>query len=69
MPIPKEKDRKPPSDVLLAIKRIIDYLWQDEKANFENCDHEQDEHVFRSLIIVRDSLEEPPPDIDVESYH
>ena len=34
-----------------AIKKIITYLWEDEKKDYESCESKE-EHIFDSLKIV-----------------
>ena len=42
-----------PADVEKELRRIIDYLWQEEKDSFECCPlHERGDHIFKSLIVV-----------------
>lgn len=35
----------------IAIKKIITYLWEDEKKDYESCESKE-EHIFDSLKIV-----------------
>ena len=46
-----------PSDVLAAMRTIVDYLWHDEEKHFRESDADcRKQHVFNSLIIVRNWL-------------
>ena len=47
----------------IALKEIIDYLWDDEEKNFEECELElgtaaAEEHIFSSLQIVNQWFKE-----------
>lgn len=48
-----------PDKVRLAIRKILDYLWQDEMRSFEDSHFDQQgEHIGDSLIIVKAWLDE-----------
>lgn len=38
-----------------AIKKIIAYMWEDEKKDYDSCESKE-EHIFDSLKIVADYL-------------
>lgn len=48
------------------IESIINYLWDDEERNFEECDRPKD-HIFNKLKSVRYWLESPYcPLVDID---
>ena len=55
-----------PKTVRSALEHVLDYLWDDEKKDFEGyrddntneMSPEADDHVFRSLQVVADWLDD-----------
>lgn len=47
-----------PKTVRTALEHVLEYLWDDESKHFEGChdDEEANGHIFRSLQVVADCL-------------
>lgn len=54
-----------PNDVLEAISTVVRYLWDDERKHCCSCKHEPaTQHIFNSLIIVRNWLDDDTLTVD-----
>ena len=67
----KETGTPLPADVRAAIEHVVDYLWDDERSDFESrTADDRDGHVFESLREVQSWLNgrQAPPAFAQESF-
>ena len=68
------KTQRTPTDVETALRRVLDYLWDDEAAHCLEASpleasplEGRDEHIFHDLVTIRTWLDEQHQDVAVSN--